>query len=163
MRFESVIMFNSDDLLTKKNKRIYDVHQMIPNRTALLVIDMQCGSMNPEASMAVPSAWNIVPQIKTMIAYCRQVAIPVIFTKFVAGPEIPCLRADPFGLEHLPVIEGNPIGPGLPSSNCNIGVLGPESPEIIEELKPRNGELVVHGYTLDKFYGTPLDLAFKSA
>ena len=57
-------MFNSDDLLRKKLDRINDVHRMVLNRTALLVIDMQCGSMNHEASMSVPSAWNIVPQIR---------------------------------------------------------------------------------------------------
>ena len=101
-------------------------------------------------------------RLGTMIGFCRRVSIPIIFTEFIASPEIPCLRVDPFGPEHLPVKEGNPKGPGLPSSNCNVGVLGPESPEIIEELKPRNGELVVQGYTLDKFYGTPLDLALRA-
>jgi nicotinamidase-related amidase len=155
-------MLFAEDLSSKKRARINDLHRMIINRTALLVIDMQCGSMDPRASMAVPSAWDIVPQIQTMVDYCRKVAIPVIFTEFVAGPEVPCLRADPFGPEHLPTIEGNPIGRGLPSSNCNIGVVGPESPDIIDELKPRVGELVVQGYTLDKFYGTPLDLALRA-
>jgi ureidoacrylate peracid hydrolase len=50
----------------------------------------------------------------------------------------------------------------MPSSNSIIGTPGPEKPDTIEELKPLPGELVVRGYTLDKFYGTPLDLALRA-
>jgi nicotinamidase-related amidase len=57
---------------------------------------------------------------------------------------------------------GQPTGWGIPSGNSNIGMTGPEAPTIIDELKPRPGDLVIEGYTLDKFYGTPLDLALRS-
>ncbi|MFP4564839.1 MAG: isochorismatase family protein, partial [Spirochaetia bacterium] len=35
-------------------------------------------------------------------------------------------------------------------------------PEIIEELKPLPGEAVIQAYTLDKFYGTPLDMYLRA-
>ncbi|MGA2255504.1 MAG: isochorismatase family cysteine hydrolase, partial [Thermoguttaceae bacterium] len=39
---------------------------------------------------------------------------------------------------------------------------GPNSGEIIAELSPTPGELVIAAHTYDKFYGTPLDLALRS-
>lgn len=155
-------MTSNDDLTALKDARIEEVHRMDPARTALMVIDMQRGFMDPDASLLVPQAWDIVEPTKMMIDFCRQVGVPVVFTEFVAGPEVPCLRADPFGPEHLPADAGAPTGWGLPSSTCIPGVEGPESPETIDELKPLPGELVVRGYTLDKFYGTPLDLALRA-
>jgi nicotinamidase-related amidase len=91
----------------------------------------------------------------------------VIFTEFVYSLAVPCLRGDPFGVEHLPAEPGEPTGFGRPSSNCLIGwspsvQQGPDSHEIVPELAPRPDELVVQGHTYDKFYGTPLDLALRS-
>jgi len=155
-------MSTIEDLIAQKQARINDVHHMELARTALLVIDMQRSFMDPDASLSVPTSWDILPPIKTLVDFCRKVSIPVIFTEFVAGPEVPCLRVDPFGPEHLTAVEGQPTGWGMPSSNSIIGTVGPECPDTIDELKPLPGELVVRGYTLDKFYGTPLDLALRS-
>lgn len=154
-------MATFEELVAKKQVHINDFHRMIPGRTALLVIDMQHSFMDPGASLAVPQAWDILPHIKKMVDYCRSTHIPVIFTEFVAGPEVPCMRVDPFGPEHLPAVPGEPTGWGYPSSNSIIGTPGVENPDTIDELKPLPGELVVRGYTLDKFYGTPLDLALR--
>jgi ureidoacrylate peracid hydrolase len=123
---------------------------------------MQRSFMDPEASLAVSTSWDIVAPIKRMIDFCRESDVPVIFTQFVATPEIPCLRGDPFGPEHLAAEPGAQTGWGLPSNNSIVGAPGPQSPEIVEDLQPQPGELVIPGYTLDKFYGTPLDLALRS-
>ena len=155
-------MATIEELIAQKQARINDFHRMIPGRTALLVIDMQHSFMDPGASLAVPQAWEMLPRIKKMVDFCRGAGIPVVFTEFVAGPEVPCLRADPFGPEHLPAVPGEPTGWGRPSSNSIIGTAGVENPDTVDELKPLPGELVVRGYTLDKFYGTPLDLALRS-
>ena len=90
----------------------------------------------------------------------------MIFTEFVYSPAIACLCGDPFGPEHLPAQPGAPTGLRLPSSNCLIGpqeVDGPDSPETVAELQPCSGELIVRAHTYDKFYGTPLDLALRTA
>ena len=155
-------MATFEELVARKQAHINDVHRMLPGRTALLVIDMQRSFMDPGASLAVPQAWDILPQIKKMVDFCRGANIPVVFTEYVAGPEVPCLRVDPFGPEHLPAVPGEPTGWGRPSSNSIIGTPGAENPDTIDELKPLPGELVVRGYTLDKFYGTPLDLALRA-
>ena len=78
---------------------------------------------------------------------------------------VPCLRGDPFGVEHLPARPGEPTGFGFPSGNCLIAPEaqhGPDSAEIVSALAPRPDELVILGHTYDKFYGTPLDLALRS-
>ena len=96
---------------------------------------------------------------------CRQVGAPVVFTQFVYSPAVPCLRGDPFGVEHLPVPPGAPAGFGRPSGNCLIGPdagRGVESADIVPELAPLPGELVVASHVYDKFLDTPLDLALRS-
>ncbi len=131
-------------------------------RTALLVIDMQQSFMDPKSSLFVPTAGQILPVVKGLVEFCRAERLPVIFTEFTSAPEIPNLRKDPFGPEHLQPKAGQPTGWGMPSGNSLFGTVGPESPDIVEELKPLPGEVVVHAYGLDKFYGTPLDLVLRS-
>jgi ureidoacrylate peracid hydrolase len=154
-----------DPLLGRKQQRIDELHRLEPARTALLVIDMQYGFLDPGAALEVPPGRTIIPNLQRLIGACRQKGVPVLFTEFVYSAAVPCLRGDPFGPEHLPVQPGQPTGFGLPSSNCLIGPgagAGPNSAEVIAELTPRPDELVVRGHTYDKFLGTPLDLALRS-
>ena len=158
-------MPDANDLLYAKQQRIDELHRCRAGRTALLVIDMQRGFLEPGAALEVPQGRDIVPNIRRLIEVCRAKAIPVVHTQFVYAPAIPCLRGDPFGPEHLPADPAVAIGFGRPSGNCLIGPdasQGPNSAEIIAELASRPGELVIAGHTYDKFYGTPLDLALRS-
>ncbi len=89
----------------------------------------------------------------------------MVHTQFVYATTIPCLRGEPFGPEHLPADPGLTAGFGYPSGNCLVGqgaTRGPNSAEIIADLAPTSGELVIAAHTYDKFYGTPLDLALRS-
>jgi ureidoacrylate peracid hydrolase len=154
-----------DDLLLARTGRIDEVHRLEPGRTALLVIDMQRGFLDPGAALEVPPGRAIIPNLRRLIQTCRRQSVPVIFTGFVYATAIPCLRGDPFGPEHLPARPGEPTGFGRPSSNCLVATDvgdGPDSAAIVPELAPRADELVVRGHTYDKFYGTPLDLALRS-
>ena len=151
-----------DELVERKLSRIAELHRCDPKRTALLVIDMQKAFVEKGAALEVPEARNIVPNIQRLVEACREMSVPVVFTKYVYSPAVPCLRGDPFGAEHLPATPGEPTGLGLPSGNALLGQEGPNSPAIISELQPRQDELVVDGYSYDKFYGTPLDHALRS-
>jgi ureidoacrylate peracid hydrolase len=154
----------SDDLLRVK-QRIDELHRLQPGRTALLVIDMQRGFLDEGAALEVPPGRAIIPNLRRLIAACRGRDVPVIFTQFVYEAAIPCLRGDPFGPEHLPARSGEPTGFGRPSGNCLVGQdaePGANSAEIVAELAPGPGELVLRGHTYDKFLGTPLDLALRS-
>ena len=143
----------------------HELHRLERGRTALLVIDMQRGFLEPGAALEVPQGRDIIPSLRRLIAVCRRNRVPVVFTEFVYSPAVPCLRGDPFGPEHLPARPGQPTGFGRPSSNCLIAPVaeqGPNSAEVIPELAPGPDELVVRGHTYDKFLGTPLDLALRS-
>jgi nicotinamidase-related amidase len=154
-----------EELLRAKEERIDALHRPEPGRTALLVVDMQRGFLEPGAALEVPPGRAIIPAVRRLIDGCRQKRIPVVFTEFVYDPAVPCLRGDPFGPEHLPAPPGAPTGFGLPSGNCLVGAEageGANSAETVTELAPLPGELVVRGHTYDKFLGTPLDLALRS-
>jgi ureidoacrylate peracid hydrolase len=154
-----------DELLGRKQQRIDELHRLEPGRTALLVIDMQRGFLEPGAALEVLPGRDILPNLQRLIETCRRKGVPVLFTEFVYSAAVPCLRGDPFGPEHLPARPGEPTGFGLPSSNCLIGPLaapGPNSSETVPQLAPGPDELVVRGHTYDKFLGTPLDLALRS-
>ena len=151
-----------DELASRKAARIREVHRLDPSRTALLVIDMQRSFLDPASSLYVPTGPGIVGPIKGLVLACRAAGVPVIFTEFISSPEIPNLRKDPFGPEHLLPEPGQPTGWGLPSGNSVVGRQGPESPEIIDELRPLPGEVVIRAPGLDKFYGTPLDLLLRA-
>ena len=154
-----------DAILQARQERIDALHTCVPGQTALLVIDMQCGFIREGASLEVAAACDIIPNIRCLIDAFRQREAPVIFTEFVYSSAVPCLRGDPFGVEHLPVPEGAETGFGFPSANCLIGPGagdGPESAATIEELAPLPDELVVQSHTYDKFFDTPLDLALRS-
>jgi ureidoacrylate peracid hydrolase len=141
------------------------MHRCLPDRTTLLVVDMQCGFLDPGASLEVPQGRAIVPAVRRLINCCRRVGVAVIFTQFVYSTAVPCLRGRPFGVEHLPPRNGKANGFGRPSGNCLLGPesgRGAESAEIVPALSPLPGELVVASHVYDKFLDTPLDLALRS-
>jgi ureidoacrylate peracid hydrolase len=155
----------SDDLLRARQEHIDQLHRCQPGRTALLIVDMQRAFLEPGAALEVPPGRDIVPNLQRLLGACRRQQVPVVFTEFVYATSVPCLRGHPFGPEHLPAPPGQPIGFGLPSSNCLIApfaATGPNSAETVPELAPRPDELVVRAHTYDKFHGTPLDLALRS-
>jgi nicotinamidase-related amidase len=156
-------MHTHDELVALKMARIQETHHMDATRTALLVIDMQQSFMDPRSSLYVPTAAEILPVVKGLVEFCRGVRVPVVFTEFVSMPEVPNLRKDPFGPEHLAAKPGQPTGWGMPSSNSIPGTKGAESPDTVEELRPLPGEVVIRAPGLDKFYGTPLDLVLRAA
>ena len=158
-------MSDLDAILQARQQRIDALHTCASDNTALLVIDMQCGFVREGASLEVAAARDVVPNIRQLIDAFREREAPVIFTEFVYSAAVPCLRGDPFGVEHLPVRGDEESGFGFPSANCLIGPgagEGPESAQTIDELAPLPGELVVQSHTYDKFFDTPLDLALRS-
>lgn len=151
--------------LGTKDERIAESHRILPACSALLVVDMQRGFLDEGAALEVPKGRDVIPNIALLVQACRDANVHVVFTEFVYATTVPCLRGDPFGIEHLPSEPGSPTGFGFPSNNCLIGSnrgTGRESSATVDALKPRGSDLVVQAHTYDKFYGTPLDLALRS-
>ena len=158
-------MPTTDEILLANQSRIDELHRCQSGQTALLVIDMQRGFLDPGAALEVLEGRQIIPNVRRLIDVCRRRGVPVVFSQFVYSTSVPCLRGDPFGIEHLPADEGGSTGFGYASRNCLIGPAsedGPNSVDVVAELARLPNELVVRGHTYDKFYGTPLDLALRS-
>ena len=105
------------------NDRTETFERMLPlelGRTALLVVDMQRGFLDPGAAMEVPEARTILPTVAGLIALFRRAGLPVVFSQFVYSPAVPLLVGD-LHPEHRPAAPGAPTGFGRPSSSCLLG------------------------------------------
>ncbi|MFQ5899585.1 MAG: cysteine hydrolase family protein [Candidatus Methylomirabilia bacterium] len=131
---------------------------LAPGQTALIVVDMQKGFVEPGEAMEVPLARAIVPQIQALLGGFREKRLSVIFTQFVYSQKIPLLVGE-LHPEHRRAQPGAPRGFGLPSSSC---LEGEASVNIIPELAPQPGELVITKHWYDAFNGTPLDGALRA-
>ena len=134
------------------------VLRLEPGRTALVVVDMQRGFVEPGQAMEVPPARDTVPAIRSLLEAFRAARLPVVFTAFVYSPEVPLLVGE-LHPEHQPAPPGAPRGFGRPSSCC---LEGDPSAEIIDELAPRGGEPVIRKRLYDAFAGSDLDGALRA-
>jgi len=62
-----------------------------PGRTALVVVDMQRGFLDPGEAMEVPPARETVPVLQTLLELFRARRMPVVFTEFVYSESAPLL------------------------------------------------------------------------
>ena len=129
-----------------------------PDRTALLVVDMQRAFVEPGQAMEVGPAREVIPRIQTLIGLFRDRRLPVVFTEFTYSPAAPLLVGE-LHPEHRPAAPGGPTGFGLPSSSC---LEGEDNARVIPELEPLPGELVVRKHYYDGFNGTVLDGALRA-
>jgi nicotinamidase-related amidase len=129
-----------------------------PGKTALLVVDMQRGFLDPGEAMEVPPAREIIPRIRTLIDLFREKRLPVLFTEFTYTERAPLLVGE-LHPEHRRAAPGGLRGFGMPSSSC---LEGEASVRVTPELAPQPGELVVTKFHYDGFNGTPLDAALRS-
>jgi nicotinamidase-related amidase len=105
-----------------------------PDRTALIVLDMQNDFVDPRGSLCVEAARATVPAIARLLAFAHDHGLTVVYTQdwHRAG--------DP---------EFAMWGPHA--------VAGTWGAEIVPALAPRPEDLVVRKPRYDAFYGTPLD------
>ena len=105
-----------------------------PGTSAVLVVDMQNDFVNPRGKLFVPSAPSTVPAIRSLLERARASGVPVIYTQDWHLPDDPEFKI--WG-EHA--------------------VAGTWGSEVVPELAPAGGDLIVRKQTIDPFYGTPLD------
>lgn len=105
-----------------------------PRTTALLIIDMQNDFANPKGKLFVPSAPATVPMMKGLIERARTGKATIIYTQDWHRPDDPEFKL--WG-EHA--------------------VAGTWGAEMIDDLKPEDGDYIIKKMTIDPFYGTSLD------
>jgi nicotinamidase-related amidase len=105
-----------------------------PARTALLIVDMQNDFVKEGGKLVVPTARETLPAIRQLLEAARRRGQFIAYTQDT----------------HLPNDPEFPIW----GEHCLIGSWGWE---IVAELAPQPGELVIQKRRYDGFYGTSLD------
>jgi len=125
---------------------------------ALLVIDLQNDFVRAGAPQEVPDARATLPAVKALLDACRDHGLPVIFTRYTAGPRASHLAW--FSPECSP-----------PTRSCWPGVTRRyrdrpdllEGHRIVDEVAPLPGEVVVDKYGYGSFHNTVLEDALRAA
>lgn len=124
-------------------------------RSALLVVDMQNGFLEPGGSMArigLPTAElrdKALPGTTTLIAAAREAGVPVIYTRYV----------------YLPGYRDGGLVPHLlvPAMREHEALLADTwDAAVVDELAPRAGDTVIDKSRPSAFYGTQLEPVLTS-
>lgn len=78
--------------------------------------------MKPGTALEVSPGRKLLPCIRRLIDYWRQVRVPAIFMEVVYSNALSCLRGDPHNPEHLPAEQYILTGFGRPTGNWLISV-----------------------------------------
>lgn len=116
-------------------------------RPALLVVDMQHDFVDPDAPVTcAPMAQRAIPHIRAVLEAARRVGAPVVFTRGLARPDLRDV--------------------GLWKSKArrdgHVQVEGTRGAEIIEELSPQEGDVVIEKRRPSAFFNTELDVFLRS-
>lgn len=118
-------------------------------KTALLIIDMQKGFLNPASPCCIAGAEATVPACAAAAEFCRREGIPVFFITRR-------YRADGSDVEHSRYQAwaqgGKPLSPGCPEEI---------SAEFPEALRPREGDYEIFKPRFSAFFQTELDLILR--
>ncbi len=105
---------------------------IVPSKSALLVIDMQNAFLQPGRPFEVPRGRDILPQLNKLISACRKKGILVIDTAHVLaeyGGEIGLwAKFNPAYLERSTLVKGTPdvdLYPGLDHTKDDVVVTKP--------------------------------------
>lgn len=113
-----------------------------PTRAALLVIDMQNDFVLPGHPMHVPMALERLPRMKHVVAECRAVGMPVIFTEHVL---LETFDISPLETAYNPVLRT--VGLRADSFGAHI----------VDELAPESRDVVIRKHRYDAFHNTRLE------
>jgi len=105
-----------------------------PQKTALVIVDMQNDFVDPQGSLCVPAARATVPATARLLGLARSHRTPVVYTQDWHGPDDP----------EFALWGAHAVG-------------GTWGAEIVPELAPTAQDLVIRKLRYDGFYGTPLE------
>ena len=127
------------------------------SNAALIVVDMQNDFVREGAPMEVPDARKTIQQHRQLISACRKAGIPIIFTKFI-GTREPSLLWN-WSPKIAPPLYACNKGYKRHYADVNKTL---ECTDVIDELAPRPGDVVIEKTGYGAFHGTSLDSILKS-
>ena len=125
--------------------------EIVPEKCALLVIDMQDEFVKPQWSPDwVPEATRQVPRIKNLIEHCRSKDIPVIYTVYSNTHNY---------------LDRPKTGKFMPGRYYELDIDFSQffvDGQVWHELAPREDEIVIKKSSYGAFYDTPLETILKN-
>lgn len=165
---------------TVQQRHSAEAHQISPNRTvtltamprpseidlhktAVIVVDMQNdfgskGGLLDRLGISIAEIRAIIPPTTKTLAIARTAGIPIIYLKMAYRPDLSDLGASdaPNRIGHLQAGVGKTVAApnGAPS---RVLIRDTWNAEILEELKPKPGDIVLYKSRFSGFYKTKLD------
>lgn len=125
---------------------------------ALLVVDLQNDFVRVGAPQEVPTARATLSNVAALADACRAKGRPVLYTRFTAGPNATHLGW--FSPECGPELRS--CWPGVRREyGDREGLL--EGHQVVDELAPRPGELVIDKFGYGSFHNTALEDVLRAA
>ena len=124
---------------------------------ALVIVDMQNDFVREGAPMEVPDARKTIPQHQRLIEFCRTAGIPIIYTRFLAGPNRTLIY------EWSPELEP-------PTLACQRGYKRYyadidktlECVDVVDEIYPQPSDYIIDKYGYGAFHNTALADTLRS-
>lgn len=116
---------------------------MIQGRAALLVIDVQHDFIDDGAPVHCVGGKEMLPRVKALVDECRAAGIPIVYTQEVHRPS----RID--------------MGRELDGDEPDHCLIGSHGVEIMEEVAPEPGDVVVTKARYNAFLGTDLEFVLN--
>ncbi|WP_226022106.1 cysteine hydrolase family protein [Halomicrobium salinisoli] len=115
--------------------------ELDPDRTAVVVVDVQNGFCHPDGSLYAPGSEAAIEPCAALVDRAREAGAGVVFTRDVHPPEQfeDAHYYDEFERWGEHVLEGS------------------REAELVDELEPREEDLVVVKHTYDAFHETQLE------
>ena len=137
------------------------------SRSAALVVDMQNdfaakGGMFDHAGIDISVNRSAAEPTSRALASMRKVGIGVIYLKMGLKPDLSDLGPpdSPSRIKHLPLALGSPVS-APDGRQGRVLVRDTWNTDIIDELEPQAGDLVMYKTRYSGFYGTQLDSVLK--
>jgi len=115
--------------------------EFTPDSTALVVVDMQNGFCKPDGSLYAPGSESAIEPVASLVDRAHRAGVRVVFTRDVHPPE---------------QFDGNHYYDEFDRWGEHV-LEGTWDAELVEELDPREDELVVEKHTYDAFHRTELE------
>lgn len=112
-----------------------------------MIIDMQNDFIREGAILEVPGIRSQIPKIRRLIETCRDLGVPIVFTRQVYRPD---KKVKPLVLEMFPLLEKEGLREGTKGA------------EICGELKPEPEDIVIRKMGFSAFYNTELESVLRN-
>jgi len=141
--------------------------EMDLQKTAVIVVDMQNdfgskGGLLDRLGMSIAEIRAVIPPTARALAAARSAGIPIVYLKMAYLPDLSDLGASdaPNRIGHLQVGVGNTVAApnGVPS---RILIRDTWNTEILDELQPKPGDVILYKNRFSGFHQTGLDDLLK--